>query len=105
MFISYKRNDRTLSVTLTSYYRNSWANFRDVEVKNGWCKNLNISLCEALTAENIVNHIFNRLGVNQPFIDDPVDANKLTITLGATNLAKLTAEEMQIAIDKGFTLA
>ncbi|MBQ3930289.1 MAG: hypothetical protein II708_05005 [Paludibacteraceae bacterium] len=105
MFISYKRNDRTLSVTLTSYYRNSWANFSDVEVKNGWCKNLNISLCEALTAENIVNHIFNRLGVNQPFIDDPVDANKLTITLGATNLAKLTAEEMQIAIDKGFTLA
>ena len=108
LFIGYDTNDRQYSVVLRSQqmgYNNSFACVNYITVKSGWCKNLDISWCINLTESNIVTDIFNQLGVNQLFIDDPVDANKLTITLGATNLAKLTAEEMQIAIDKGFTLA
>lgn len=102
LYFGYKDNDRTKSVTVTATYS---SNLTDIELKDGYLKNFICSTCNSLTEVNIVNHILNKLGINQDFIDNPIDANKLTITLGATNLAKLTSEEMQIAIDKGFTLA
>ena len=55
-------------------------------------------MTDNLTKENIVNHILNKLG-------DNTGQSPLTITLGATNLAKLTDEEKAIATNKGFILA
>lgn len=101
IYVGYTTNDRTLTVNLTGATLSA---LTDVELKDGYCKNL-VCTYSTLTAENIVAHILNRLGVNQAYLDEPTDANKLTITLGATNLAKLTDEEKQIAINKGFTLA
>lgn len=95
VFLKYKNNDRTKSVVFSG---NGWMKVEDLTLTNGWCKPLNISVLTALTEENIVNHIFNRLGYNS-------EQSPLTITLGATNLAKLTAEEIAIATNKGFTLA
>lgn len=97
LFFGYKTNDRTKSFVVT-YAINKASQFTDVELLNGWCKPLNVSELTSLTAENIVNHILNRLGDNS-------GQSSLTITLGATNLAKLTAEEKAIATNKGFTLA
>lgn len=102
IYVGYTDNDRTLTVNLNGA---TLPALTDIELKDGYCKNLTCSSYTALTAENIVAHILNRLGVNQAYLDEPTNANKLTITLGATNLAKLTDEEKQIAIDKGFTLA
>ena len=58
-----------------------------------------------LTAQNIVNHILERLADNQ-FEDDGVTpAPAITIALGSGNLAKLTAEQIAIATNKNYTLA
>ena len=75
-----------------------WQGFADIELQEGWRKSLNVVAADQLTEENIVNHILNKLGDNsgQPAI---------TITLGSTNLAKLTEEEKAIATNKGFILA
>ena len=102
IYVGYRTNNRALTVNLNG---SQFPWLTDIELKEGYCKNLTCSSYTALTAENIVTHILNRLGVNQAYLDEPINANKLTITLGATNLAKLTDEEKQIAIDKGFTLA
>lgn len=97
MRLFYFTNDRTrgFSIPLSSYPQN---NCTDIEVQDGWCKPLSISDFIVLTEENIVNHILNRLG-------DNTGQSPLTITLGAINLVKLTADEIAIATNKGFTLA
>lgn len=97
IYIGYFTNDRTQLVSFMNY--GSIQNPpTDLELQDGWCKPLNISIFTDLTEENIVNHILNKLG-------DNTGQSPLTITLGATNLAKLTEEEIAIATNKGFTLA
>lgn len=97
LYIGYKTNDRTKTVALKN--GTDYSEFTDIELKDGYMKNLDIAgLTSYLTESNIVNHILNRLGDNS-------NQSPLTITLGATNLAKLTAEEIAIATNKGFTLA
>ena len=56
---------------------------------------LNLSTCTALTVDSMVA-MFNNLVT--------IGTTK-TITLGATNLAKLTSEQKAIATGKGWTLA
>lgn len=95
LYLGYFNNNRNLSVTPRFTPVNQ---ITDIELKQGWCKPLRLDLAStALTKENIVNHILNRLGTNT--------GSPITITLGATNLAKLTNEEKAIATNKGFTLA
>lgn len=59
--------------------------------------NLYLANCINLTTDSILN-IFNALA-------DNTGGTKYTITLGSTNLAKLTDEQKQIAINKNYTLA
>lgn len=70
----------------------------DVEIRDGARQAITLDSLIGITAENIVNHIFNRLADNN-------DGDPITITLGSTNLAKLTDTEKQIAIDKNYILA
>lgn len=101
IYVGYSDNDRTKSVYIGNYQ----CPIDDVELKDGYLKNINVSTCTSLTHDNIMENIINRLGVNQDWLDNPIAANKLTLTIGSTNLNKLTSEEKQIAIDKGWTLA
>ncbi len=55
---------------------------------------LDLSPCTALTEDALMNVINNLATVSGK-----------TLTLGSTNLAKLTDEQKQVAIDKGWTLA
>lgn len=59
--------------------------------------NFYLANCINLTTDSILN-IFNAL-------EDRTGKTTYTVTLGATNLAKLTDEQKQIAIDKNYTLA
>lgn len=95
IYIGYDTNDRTKRITLS---QGTPANLTDIILQDGWCKPLNVAVITNLTKENIVSHILNRLG-------DNTGQSAITITLGATNLAKLTEEEKTIATNKGFTLA
>ena len=73
-------------------------NCDDIEIGDGALQPINISSATGLTRENIVNHIFTKLG-------DNTGQSALTLTLGATNLAKLTDEDKAIATAKNWTLA
>lgn len=70
----------------------------DIEIGDGALQPINISSAIGLTRENIVNHILAKLG-------DNTGKSALTLTLGATNLAKLTDEDKAIATAKNWTLA
>lgn len=70
----------------------------DIEIGDGALQPINISSATGLTRENIVNHILAKLG-------DNTGQSALTLTLGATNLAKLTDEDKAIATAKNWTLA
>lgn len=63
---------------------------QDLELQDGWCKNLDARYLPALTEANIYTYILQRLKQDEAGCGDGV-----TITLGATNLAKLTSQESQ----------
>lgn len=65
--------------------------FDDFELNNGFCQNLNISDCIGYLDESMIfNHILLKLKQ-----DEAGCGSGVTITLGATNLAKLTSQESQ----------
>lgn len=105
IYIGYKTNDKTKSATLAAPGNNIYENVFDVEIKYGWCKPLNVSLCLGMTEANMYAHILQRIKQDKPDCGDGV-----TITLGSTNLAKLTsAESVQLLDDLtniyGYTFA
>lgn len=107
IYVGYDTNDKTKSVSF--YFWAGDANIQDVELQNGWCKPITISrltgIIENGTTNNITEHILKRLKQDEPLCGDGV-----TITLGATNLAKLTSEESVELLDQltsiyGYTFA
>lgn len=96
------KGEPTDTIQLWHYYDNS--SVTDIEIRDGAKQPIILvgrgggGQFVGLTEENIVNHIFNRLADNN-------DGDPITITLGSTNLAKLTDEEKHIAIDKNYILA
>lgn len=104
IYIGYKVNDRTRSCRISSAGTDNLI-APDLEIKEGWCKPLNVAGCENLTEENIINHILKHLKQ-----DEDMCGSGVTITLGATNLAKLTSEEAVALLDSltniyGYTFA
>jgi hypothetical protein len=72
-------------------------------IANGWVYNtgnFNLSLSTKLSVSSMVE-MFNRLGT----VSASVTAANRTITLGATNLAKLSEAEKAIATAKNYVLA
>lgn len=108
MVLNYITNDKTKQVSLFTRHadtHNQWLNMTDCELKDGWCKPVNIALMKGLTEENMYAHILQRLKQDEPDCGDGV-----TITLGATNLTKLTSEESVQLLDDltnvyGYTFA
>lgn len=87
VYFGYEENDRSKSVW-AKFYSSSIGNLTDIELKAGYLKNFDCHQCTALTEDNILNHILNRLGDNTGYI-------ALTLKLGATNLGKLTSQASQ----------
>lgn len=77
----------------------------DVEVREGARQIITLTNFTALTADNIVAHIFEKLADNTYQEDGVTPAEPITITLGTTNLNKLTAEQKAVATDKNYILA
>lgn len=100
-------NDRRSINLIRSTYdsQNGWRGASDVILKENWCKPINISACFNLTEASMFANILQRLKQDEPDCGDGV-----TITLGSTNLAKLTsAESVQLLDDLtniyGYTFA
>lgn len=87
LYIGYKTNDKTKSVALKNY--TDYSGFTDIELKDGYCKNLDISgLTSYLTKANVQAHIFDRLGVND------TSTGSVTLTLASAVYNLFTAEEI-----------
>lgn len=105
IYISYTDNDKTKSAIFSYNYRNGWTNTIDLEVKQGWNKPIVANCLESLTEQNMYNHLLCRLKQ-----DEPMCGEGITITLGATNISKLTSEDSVALLDKltniyGYTFA
>ena len=90
-------NSLTSTATSTSGSFSSCANLTYVTLEDGFLCNLNLSASTQFSANAIIV-MLNALG------EVPKQETR-TLTLGATNLAKLTDTQKQIATDKGWTLA
>lgn len=106
MYIGYDTNDKSKSVTLKSQ---RLLFLEDIELQDGWCKPFAFLTINnnplMLTEENMINHILKRLKQ-----DEEMCGSGVTITLGATNLARLTSEEAVALLDSltntyGYTFA
>jgi hypothetical protein len=93
---------RIFSIPLTFKTENtatftSSPNLEYIDISQGWVPtiNLNLSSSVAWTRDNIVKFL-NKLGTTE---------NSITLTFGATNLAKLSDADKAIATNKGYTLA
>lgn len=86
IFFGYKTNDRSKAVSIINSYLT--LQVKDVQLQENWCKPLNVSDCPMLTEANMYAHILQRLKQDEPDCGDGI-----TITLGSTNLAKLTSAE------------
>ena len=103
--LGYITNDKTKSVYINVAISGASASANDVCIQEGWCKPLSIAIFKNMTEANMYAHILQHLKQDEPYCGDGV-----TITLGATNLAKLTsAESVQLLDDLtniyGYTFA
>lgn len=84
----------------SNYFFGTVGNIQNKNLTNFECcgtqnYNLNVSICPNLSKENLLN-----------IIDCLCTTTKtLTLSLGSTNLAKLTPSEIKIATDKGWTVS
>lgn len=87
-----------LTTTSSSYYVfESCTALEDVQVGTGWNMSLRLNVSSNLTVESMVA-MFNNL-------KNLTDETAKTLTLGITNLAKLTDEQKAIATNKNWILA
>lgn len=99
-YIGYKSNDKTRTIELIVAPTTT-----DVELQDGWNKPILVAGTTDLTEENMYAHILQKLKQ-----DEPMCGSSVTITLGSTNLAKLTSEESQALLAElrgtyGYTFA
>ena len=97
--ISIPKLDATSLINAQYMFGYDWIsldNFTDFGGLTNLKVDLNLSPCPNLTKESLLN-VFNEAA--------DVTASPKTLTLGETNLAKLTDEEKAIATNKGWTLA
>lgn len=105
LYLYYFTNEKSKSVVLRR--DNQYMIINNVILQNGWCKPINVSAVNTTDFDeaNMYAHILQRLKQDEPDCGDGV-----TITLGSTNLAKLTSEESVQLLDDltniyGYTFA
>lgn len=103
--LSVLRQVRFISIPLslqwetrsTADFVNGCQSLEEIDIVQGWTPNQNIrfNYSNRWTVDGLVK-FFTKLGTT---------STAITLTFGATNLNKLTAEQKAIATDKGYTLA
>ena len=96
---SIPRLDATSLTSASKMFGYSWDSLNQFTTfggLNGLKIDLDLSPCEALTHDSLMNVINEAADVT---------SSPKTLTLGSTNLAKLTDNEKAIATNKGWTLA
>ena len=96
------KGKRGTQTKVWNYYSNT--TLTDLEIAEGARQTIMLSNLDGLTPDNIVSHILDRLADNNYEDDGVTKADPITITLGATNLAKLTDVQKAIATSKNYTL-
>lgn len=105
LYIGYITNDKTRSIVFTSP-TGSATTPEIIELQDGICKNITLdNMANSISESNIYIYILQRLKQDEPDCGDGV-----TITLGQTNLNKLTSEESLALLDEltntyGYTFA
>ena len=89
--------NNSLSHSSNYYIFKDCTALEDVQLGQDWNMSLSVNSSENLTVDSMVA-MFNSL-------KDLTGEKAKTLTLGSTNLAKLTAEQKTIAINKNWTLA
>lgn len=99
LYIGYSDNDASKAINI-AWYRGGkdFSKLKDIEIKQGFRKPLNIMYGINLSREVLREHIIDRLGDNN---GNPT----IRISLNSVNLAALTEEDIQVATDKNYTLA
>lgn len=87
---------RTIPTTFTPAQFSGSSALEEVVIPEGWNQNLNLSGSSSLTHDSMVSMLEN--------LYDFTGGTKHTLTLGATNLARLSAEEIAIATAKNWTV-
>ena len=104
IFQSSAIEEFTFPETLVTFSRTDGAfsncvNLRRLNLFEGWkFSGLNLTSCRSLEKESIVD-MLNKLA------DVTTETSTYTLTLGTTNLAKITDEEKAIGTNKGWTIA
>lgn len=86
----------TKSNGYTDYFLQHDTNIETIEVGTDWNASINLSVSDKLTKECIINILNN--------LKNLINTDSKTLTLGETNLAKLTDEEKLIATNKNWIL-
>lgn len=99
------KGDKTDTIRLLANENALNSSLKDLEIRDGACQNITLIHCNGLTEDNMINHILKRLKQ-----DEELCGSGITITLGATNLEKLTSEEAVALLDSltniyGYTFA
>lgn len=90
-------NSNLINVNFSNIFSNCFS-LKDVVMWNGWnLSGLNLSPCISMRVDSL-RQILNALA------DVTEETGTYTLTFGATNLAKLTAQDIAIATNKGWTL-
>jgi len=86
----------TKEIKYSTYFLCNNINLEVVELGKDWNASINLSVSDKLTKECIINILNN--------LKDLTDVDSKTLTLGETNLTKLTDEEKLIATNKNWIL-
>lgn len=108
MYVGYSQSNPTgggFRLAVSQFALSGWGMFQDLKLQSAWNKPLDISLAAGLTEANMYAHILQRLKQDEADCGDGV-----TITLGQTNLDKLTSAESIALLDDltniyGYTFA
>ncbi len=87
------------SLEIVGGFENLGKAYKTTDGANSLIYELNLSYSKKLTHESLMNVINNLYDIAS------IGVKTQKLTIGSTNLAKLTAEEIQIATDKGFSVS
>lgn len=86
-------------LTILGGFENLGEGYLTTTSANNWSYKLDLSYCTKLTHDSLMNVINNLYDIAAKGVKTQ------QLVLGSKNLAKLTAEEIQIATDKGFSVS
>lgn len=91
-------SDSLTSTSSSYYFLQGCTALEDVVLGNGWSVSVRLDISDKLTHDSLLATINNLADLNN------IGKDAQTLTIGAVNKAKLTADEIKIATDKGWSI-